>query len=647
MNTTAFDTGSEGALRSTRKGPITAARHRRNFMMYAGICILAYLPVVLSLPAGWQAAGLGLLLPGAGFIATGGWWILLLPVTLAVFWLTVVAWFWAGMVVAPLTVWLGSAALAGYLTSGSIWPPALYLAPAAMVLVFMRFQVKGARRRKKDLELFKFRQGHFSESLAQVQSIVAHEPEPGTRELSAEDLASVRYVLDRALQPLDQFKGFTIIDQFQPAAIRYQLNHMGFALGLMQANYTPNFHGYLMRAQRNLIEKYLLPRVWNYWVLESMWGHFNFTQHDPVVRDNIMLSGWFAMHVGQYTLNTGDRTYAQPGSLTFRLNDRKVYRHDLHTMVAAVADNFRSNPFTLFPCEPNWVYPICNMYGMSGLAVHDAVFGTSYVRDVLPTWLEKLQTEFTDLKGSIIGLRSKWTGLEMPFYAGEAGFAFFANIFSPRLAQRLWAVGRKELGFCLAPDKDGQTRLTLPMDQLPFMDKIDPGHYKPGVLFAYVAVMMCAREFGDNELAEACLRSMDQDCGRTLENGVLSYRKGSCLANVWGVEGRLMRTGDYRNTFIKGPPASALAGPLLGECKYPDVLVGKAFSQGENLELVLYPGTASGPQAIEIERLKPGRRYSVTGAVQDALTADARGRAQLTVNLHGRTAVAIVPLSTH
>jgi hypothetical protein len=76
-------------------------------------------------------------------------------------------------------------------------------------------------------------------------------------------------------------------------------------------------------------------------------------------------------------------------------------------------------------------------------------------------------------------------------------------------------------------------------------------------------------------------------------------------------------------------------------------LVGKAFSQGENLELVLYPGTASGPQAIEIERLKPGRRYSVTGAVQDALTADARGRAQLTVNLHGRTAVAIVPLSTH
>jgi hypothetical protein len=378
-----------------------------------------------------------------------------------------------------------------------------------------------------------------------------------------------------------------------------------------------------------------------------MWGHFNFTQHDPVVRDNIMLSGWFAMHVGQYTLNTGDRRYGETGSLTFRLNDRKVYKHDVHTMAKAVSDNFAANPFTLFPCEPNWVYPICNMYGMSALAAHDAAFGSSYVRNTLPGWLTKLQTEFTDLKGSIIGLRSKWTGLEMPFYNGEAGFAFFANVFSRRLAQRLWAVGRKELGFCIAKDGQGNDRLSLPMDQLPFMDKIDPGHYKPGVLFAYVAVMMCAREFGDNALAEACLRSMDQDCGRTLENGVLSYRKGSCLANVWGVEGRLMRTGDFRNTFVKGPPASALAGPILASCKYPDVLVGKAFSHGDDLELVLYPGAASGPQQLGIERLKPGVTYAVSGASAGTIVASAQGSATLSVDLRNRTAVSLKPQSVH
>jgi hypothetical protein len=615
--------------------------------MYALLCVVAYTPVWLQLGAEWQAAGLGLLAPGVGFVAAGGWWVLLFPVTLGLFWLAVVAWFWCGIVVAPLSIWLGSAALAGAATGQAIWAPAVYVAPACAFAIFMVFQYGGLKRRQRDRTAHALRQTFFSESLAEVRQKVALEPAPGERELDPDQIAAVRYVLERALQPIDGFKGFTIIDQFQPAALRYQINHMGFALGLVQAHYTPNFHGYLLEAQRNLIEKYRVPRVWKYWVYESMWGHFNFTRHDPVVRDNIMLSGWYGMHVGQYTLNTGDRRYAEPGSLTFKLNDRKVYPHDLHTVEGAVVKNFEHNRFTLFPCEPNWVYPICNMYGLSCLAAHDAAFGTQHVAKIYPKWREKLRTEFTDLKGSIVGLRSKWTGLEMPFYTGEAGFAFFANVFSRPFAQRLWAVGRKELGFCLATDAEGKPRLSLPADVLPFLDKIDPGHYKPGVLFAYVAVIMCAREFGDDDLAEATLRSMEQDCGRTMENGVLSYRKGSCLANVWGVEARLMRTGDFRNSFVKGPPKSALAGPILVAVTYPDVLVARAFSRGQDLELVLYNGKAPGPQQLGIERLKAGATYRVTGAAVPTLTADAQGRATLSVQLDGRTAVRLDPVELH
>lgn len=647
MSTTTIESGRDEILQSGVKGPVTAGRHRRNAVLYALVCILGLVPSWLQMSAGWQAAGLGLFAPGAGFVALGGWWAVLFPLTLGVFWVSVVAWFWAGMVIAPLTVWLGTAALAGALAGDAIWAPALYVVPASAFAIFLVFQYRGAKRRAKDREMFKLRQTYFESSLTEVRELAAAEPVPGERELTPDQIAAVRYVLERALQPIDQFKGFTIIDQFQPAAIRYQINHMGFALGLMQAHYTPNFHGYLAQAQRNLIDKYLLPRVWDYWVYESMWGHFNFTQHDPVVRDNIMLSGWFAMHVGSYTLNTGDQRYAQPGSLTFRLNDRKVYPHDLHSMVKAVSDNFDRNPFTLFPCEPNWVYPICNMYGMSALAVHDAAFGSSYVRKVLPGWMGMLKTEFTDQKGSIVGLRSKWTGLEMPFYSGEAGFAFFANVFSPPLARRLWAIGRKELGFCLAKDAQGQSRLSFPMDQLPFLDKMDPGHYKPGVLFAYVAVMMSAREFGDDELAEAALRSMEQDCGPVMEDGVLTYRKGSCLANVWGVEGRLMRTGDFRNSFAKGPPASALKGPLLATASYPEVLVSKAFSHGDDLELVLYPGRGAGAQRLGLERLQPNATYAVTGATVNTLVADAQGKATLSVELNGRTPVHLKPASIH
>ena len=644
-NATVFERDSENALPIGSKGPVTAFLHRRNFALYALLCVVAYLPSFLHLSPGWQAAGLGLLAPGAGFIAVGGWWALVFPLLLGVFWLSIVAWFWAGMVIAPLGIWLGAAALAGIAAGPTIWGPAMYVVPACAFAIFLVFQYRGAQRRARDREAYKVRQTFFAESLTEVHQKCATEPMPGERELDPEQIASVRFVLERALQPIDGFKGFTIIDQFQPAALRYQINHMGFALGMVQAHFTPNFHGYLLEAQRNLIEKYRVPLVWKYWKYESMWGHFNFTNHDPVIRDNIMLSGWYSMHVGQYTLNTGDTRYAEPGSLTFKIGEREVYKHDLHSMVNAVTSNFEKSRFTLFPCEPNWVYPICNMYGLSGLASHDAVFGTKYVPKVYPQWRNQLRAEFTDLKGSIVGLRSKWTGLEMPFYNGEAGFAFFANIFSQPFARRLWAVGRKELGFCLAPDAEGKTRLTLPTELLPFMDKIDPGHYKPGVLFAYVAVTICAREFGDDELAEAALRSMDQDCGRTLEDGVLSYKKGSCLANVWGVEARLMRTNDFRNTFVTGPPKSALAGPILTDVKYPDVLVAKAFSHGRDLELVMYNGRAAGPQNITIERLRAGATYRVTGpAAAGTATADAQGRAQLSVRLDGRTEVRIDPV---
>lgn len=625
------------------KGPVTASRHRRNAVVYALLCVAALAPAWLNASASWQAAGLGLFLPGGGFFALGGAWLLMVPVVLALFWVACIAWFWNGMVVAPLTIWLGSALVAGSLAGETIWTPGMALAPMAAAGIFLWLQHKTAQRHAADRVRFAQRQQFFAASRAEVVERVRSEPALGTRELDLEQLSAARYVLDRALQPIEEFKGFTIIDQFQPAALRYQLNHLGFALGMMQGHYTPNFSGYLGQAQRNLIDKYLVKRVWDYWVLESMWGHFNFSNFDPAAKDNIMLTGWYGMHVNQYMLNSGDRRYAEPGSLTFRLNENTAFPHSAHTLAQSVLDNYQHSDFFLFPCEPNWVYPVCNMYGLSSLACHDAVFGTTYAQSSLPKWMDMLESEFMDEKGSIIGLRSYWTGLEIPFYAGEAGFAFFANCFSPALARRLWAIGRKELAFCIAPDANGAPRLSIPREALSWLDTIDPGHYKPGALFAYAAVAMCGREFGDDELAEAALRSMDQDCGRVDDNGVVSYREASCLANVWAVEAKLMRTGDFRNSFVKGPAASAFSGPQLAEASYPEVLVAKATSTGHDLELVLYPGRGNGRQRLGLARLVPGASYRVAGRPDLDFRADGQGVAQLEVELSGRTALNITP----
>src|SRR4029078_13695489 len=80
-------------LRSGTKGPVTAARHVRNALVYAGPCWLRGAARIARMWAGWQAFGLGLFMPGAGFLAAGGATILLFPLTVGLFWLSVVAWF--------------------------------------------------------------------------------------------------------------------------------------------------------------------------------------------------------------------------------------------------------------------------------------------------------------------------------------------------------------------------------------------------------------------------------------------------------------------------------------------------------------------------------------------------------------------------
>ena len=453
-------------------------------------------------------------------------------------------------------------------------------------------------------------------------------------------MPSLRYLLDRALQPIDAFDGFDVIDQFQPAALRYQLNHLGFALGSVQCAYTPAFAGYAHEAQRNLIEKYLLRRVWDYWVYESCWGHLNFTNFDPARHDNIMLTGWFGMHVGQYMLNSGDRRYAEKGALTFRLNARTAYEHDFHTIIGSVVDNYTryEGQFCLFPCEPNWMYPICNHYGMTSLAIHDRLFGTQYVARYLPSWLEKLDTEFTDASGSIIGLRSQLTGFEFPFPTGEAGYAPFANCFAPERARRLWAIARKEIAPAIMPGADGAPRIMLPGRGL------DAGNYTLNHTAAFGSIMSSAREFGEHEIAAAAQRSLDQDCALSLAGGVRRYLAGSNLANIAAAIGRLARTGDFRRSFVEGPSEATLAGPRLTGVRYPDVLVARAYSDGSNLELVLHPGAQSPEQALAVERLQPARRYAVRGAREREIVADAAGRANCTVTLNGRTEVTIAPV---
>lgn len=628
--------GALAARRSDGPGPVSRGKLARTGAIYAVAVILGYLPVLLQASPALQAAGLGLWFPGAGFIAVGGWAIALVPVALAVFALSLLAWFGAGMVLAPLVAWLGAAAVAALMAGEAAWPPAAFVVPGLTVVFFGYTAWRSRQRVTADRARLAMRQTFLPQALTGAAVRAAPVPTPGSRELSTEDLAALRYAFDRALQPVGEFGGYNIIDQFQTASLRYQINTLGYTLGLLQCHYTPSFQGYLAQAQRNLTETYLSKKVWGYWVYETAWGHLNVTDFDPAARDNIMLTGWLGLQLG-LEMSAGHRDYAEPGSLPFRLNAKTTYQHDIHTITGSLVSNFKRSAFGLYPCEPNWLYPICNHYGMTSLAIYDRLFGTDHTQKLLGPWLEKLDSEFTDAKGSIIGLRSELTGLELPFPTGEIAYVSFMNALSPERARRMWAIARTELGTLMRPGEDGRMRIVIPGKGFDF------GNYRPGSVGTYASIITAAREFGDEEMAAAAQLTLDETGGRTVENGVLRYETGSNLTNLAAIQARIRGRDDYRNAIVAGPAASTLTGPVLADVRYPDVLVAKAFSDGEGLELVLHPGAGEARQALRLARLRPGQAYGISGAEETHILADSQGAATLTVRLDGRTEIRVTP----
>ncbi len=625
--------------REATQGPVTTARMRRTAIIYSAMVVIGLLPTVFQLSPGAQAFGLGLWAPGGGFVSVGGWAILLFPVTLAFFALAVFAWFGAGMVIAPIIVWLGAALVAGGIAGDSNWtfaPLVLALGLGATAIYAYR---RSSQRKAAELAKLEARNKYLPEAIAEAVAVAVPVPPRAERELSLENLSAVRYGLDRALQPVGEINGYDKVDQFQTSALRYQINHLSYALSMLQCQYTPSFHGYLSKAQRNLIELYVQRQIWGYWLYESAWGHLNLTDPDPAAKDNIMLTGWFGIQLGLYMSNTGDRSYAEPGSLQFRKNKHRVFHHDAHTIAQSVIKNFFDSEFCLYPCEPNWVYPICNHYGMTSLVLYDRLFGTSYVPSIRDRWLKNLDTEFTDYSGSVIGLRSALTGIRFPFPSGEAGYAGFENCFAPERAQRMWAIARKELKYIIQPDESGAGRVRLNGRGFDF------GNYKPGFGGAYAMIMDSAREFGDQEIADAAQRALDQDCGRTDEGGVLRYAKMSNLSNINAMRAQFHRRDDFKNTVTQGPPESVFRGPILTDASYPDVLVARAFSDGDDLEMVLYPGKQARAHDIRVERLRPGATYALRNGSERSFKADNFGAATLSVELHERTPLHIVPVS--
>jgi len=615
-------------------GPLVAARLRRTVAGLAVVWLLGLAPLVLDWSPRWKAFGLGLLFPGAGFLYTSD--LIFLVVTLAAFAVALVLWFGTGNIIAPPFVWIAAALGAIARVHTGLWTwvevavPVALAALVAALLIGRRIAFRAAQRRAAT-------RNQYLEAVTALP--VPAEVAPAV-ESSDEDLATARHLLDLALQPVDEFEGFDWVDQFQTAAVRYQLNFTAYALALMQQNRTPAFHGYLAEAQRDLIAKMQDKRVWGFWRWENLWGNLD-PNPDPIPRDNIMFSAYLGLMVGAYESNTGDTRYSQPGAFTFRVNERREFTYDFHTVTERVHANFDRNPFGMFPCEPNWIYSACNTFGMNTLLLHDRLYGTKHVDDIIDNFRHSMDIEFVTPDGRITAIRSSRLGLTIPMLTStmaDAGMAVFLDPSLPEVARRTWAIVRKEF---VSADDDGKLELVLRG-----WDKLDVGNYKRSDVSPHAIVALAAQEHGDTDVARAIMASADEKFAPVVENGVRRYTKASTQANAMLAFGRFNRERGFADLVARGPSSATSTGPVLAEAPYPDVLVARATTDGAALDLVLRPGAGGGRQQLIAGRLRPGARYSVSGAVEPDIVAGEDGRASLTVDLDGRREVRVTPLDS-
>jgi hypothetical protein len=595
----------------------------------AGLC--GTLLAALDAGHGWSAGGLGLWFPGAGFLYDGLWYLTL--ASLVAFGLSIFGWIIVGGFVFPVTVWLGSAALAGLLADQNTWEPSGWVVPLIAVVSVAGAWLIGRLRTPRREEVAQELQAH----LATIPYKPPSSSFAPARELTDDDLACARYMFDRALQPLDEFTGFTTIDQFRESAWRYQLVTMNYAFAALQANSLHAFRGYLHEAQANSVRKMLDRRVWHYWRIENFLGNLKISA-DPIKSENVMYSGWWALALGAYERATGDQQFSAPNALTLRESRRRSYAYDYPKIVDLMAKQFDERDLCFFPCEPNWVFTACNLYAMAGSLVYDREHGTNLGRDRLNAFTKTLEREFTSSDGRSVLIASRRTGLRISATGAlaPASTSWLVNTVNPRVAQSYWALARH----AMAEEAGGR----LEDFELSTAASVDPGNYRPSKTFFWATSMLSAIELGDREMYELASARLDQNGYRDMD-GVRTY-SGSAYANHTAHLARFTEPGTWHRFAWGAVNPATRNGPYLDSLDYPSVLVAHATNDGTALRLVVVPGTGPVSTTLGFGGLAPNRSYRLVGASVDTdVDTDAHGRASAEILLQGRLALALTPNS--
>jgi hypothetical protein len=603
-------------------GPLTRRRLLRFYLLLAVVFMAGISPVLTGASPQWKAFGLGLLFPGAGFLYAGGiGGVLLALASFALFMFIVFIWWARGVLPAPPAVLVGTAALAAVWLggdSGVAW--AEWAIPAAVVA----FHGGLAFRRRKSFHEARARAAALNPEITQAEPLLRDYPIVAAEEMPKAQIAEFRRMLDLALQPVDSWKGFSMEDTWQDGALRYQICTMSWNLALGQFTQLPAFHGYLNQAQENLIRKHIDRKTWNYWYWESLWGNFR-PDKNPVHIDNIMLTGFLGLSLGLFETSSGTSPFAAPGSLTFRWDDKTAFPYSHSALLEEVVRNYKRYDYGWFPCEPRWIYSMCNLVGRNSLALHDARHGTRFVDAIGDRFERTMEDEMMLADGRIRVCTSSLFGFTVPSLSGLFGETWGIRLLTPHApeqAERLWQILKKDF-ISRKPDGGLEFKL-LPLG----WDTRKPADFsKWPELNPLIMTLWAALEMGDDEIIDATRNEIDK-----------RYGEGLAASMVWS------RRNTVRDMVNRGLPEAWKKGPILAGAVYPDVVVARAVTDGEALNVVLHPGAEPGAFGLDFARLVPGRKYRVRQTGQE-FTADTTGRQGISCQLAGRTELDLVPVA--
>lgn len=628
---------------------------KRTRLIHTALCIIGLIPFVLKLcgvaiSPMLVAVGFGLVVPGGGFVACAG------PVTVIVgVFVCFYLWRKKGMRMQEI---IGSfLGLVGYWLLGALggllagiqaldrfrltqwweWSGCVLAAGMALAL-FVPYEIKTRQLYKRMSAARAERVPAFDESIAFLDSVTDTPYKAGIQELDEDGIIATRYLFDvTANREEGDLSGFTIARGL--AEFRYQLSAFGYMLMVLREHYLPNFTGYLKQAHRYLIHSYTDPRTCGYWAKSALTGYFS-RNPDPVVKGNVMLSGWMLPVVVGYFDQYRDDEFEREASIRFQpFKDKpeQTYDYSAKGIIDVIYRQYKNKeyPYMLIPCEPHLAFPACNSFALLGMLMYDRIHSTNYCEEFWDELYDNICQEFTEIDGTLALRRQYQYGLRyMPpsqlFFdplADVQNYLHYLPIF-PGYAKRCYAQIRKhEVEF-----RDGEAYLK----RRPWEKIVNIFTQKPDCSLQIALLEMTAVEYGDTELVAGLRKAEERHLARSKEPNSFQYKDVNSLTMAYYAFTRISKKGYWQDVVLRGMPETAFTGPVLAECEYPKIIPAKATSNGDNLELVLYNGAEPGEQRIKLERLKPNTDYSVNNG-ERKFTSDSEGQAEMYIYLDGRT----------